>query len=42
MAAILVDDIFRRIFVNEKFLISIKFSLKFVPKCPIDNIPALV
>ena len=36
------DDLFRCIFVNEKFCILIKFSLKFVPKGPIDNIPALV
>ena len=37
-----VDDIFNRIFVNENVIISIKFSLKFVPKGPINNIPALV
>ena len=36
------DDIFRCIFVNEKFCILIKISLKFVPKGPIDNNPALV
>ena len=36
------DDIFRRIFVNEKFCILIEISLKFVPKGPIDNKPALV
>ena len=36
------DDIFRCIFVNEKFCIFIKISLKFVPKGPIDNNPALV
>ena len=36
------DDIFRCIFVNEKFHILIKISLKFVPKDPIDNTPALV
>ena len=36
------DDIFRRIFVNEKFCISIKISLKIVPKCPIDNNPVLI
>ena len=35
------DDIFRCIFVNEKFCILIWISLKFVPKGPIDNIPAL-
>ena len=29
-------------FVNENVRISIKFSLKFVPKGPISNIPALV
>ena len=36
------DDSFKCIFVNEKFCILIKFSLKFVPKGPIDNNPALV
>ena len=36
------DDIFNCIFVNENVRISIKFSLKFVPKGPINNIPALV
>ena len=36
------DDIFRCIFVNEKFCILIKISVKFVPKGPIDNNPALV
>ena len=36
------DDIFRCIFVNEKICILIKISLKFVPKGPIDNKPALV
>ena len=36
------DDIFRFIFVNEKFCILIKISLKYVPKGPIDNNPALV
>ena len=30
------------IFVNEKFCILIKISLKFVPEGPIDNNPALV
>ena len=35
-------DTFKCIFVNEKVRISIKFSLKFVPKVPINNIPALV
>ena len=37
-----VDDIFKRIFLNEKFRISIQISLKFVPMSPIDNKPALV
>ena len=36
------DDTFNRIFVNENVRISIKFSLKFVPKSPINNNPALV
>ena len=35
------DDIFRCIFVNEKFYILIKISHKFVPKDPLDNYPAL-
>ena len=42
MTANLADDIFRCIFVNEKFSILIKSSLKFVSKDPIDNIPVLV
>ena len=36
------DDILKRIFFNENVWISIKISLKFVPKGPINNIPALV
>ena len=36
------DDIFKRIFLNENIWISITISLKFVPKGPINNIPALV
>ena len=36
------DDIFKCIFLNENIYISITISLKFVPKGPIDNIPALV
>ena len=36
------DDIFKRIFLTEKYEFSIKISLKFVPKGPINNIPALV
>ena len=36
------DDIFKCIFLNENVWISIKMSLKFVPKGPINNIPALV
>ena len=42
MAAVLADDIFKCIFLNENFRISIRISLKFVPKVPIDNKPALV
>ena len=37
MAAILADNIFKCIFCNEKAQISIKISLKFVPKRLIDN-----
>ena len=36
------DDTFNCIFVNENVRISIKFSLKFVPKGQINNVPALV
>ena len=36
------DDTFKHIFVNENVRISIKISLKFVPKGPINNNPALV
>ena len=35
------DDILRCIFVNEKFYILIKISLKFVPTGPNNNIPSL-
>ena len=35
------DDIFKRIFFNENVWISIKISLEFVPKGPINNIPTL-
>ena len=38
----LADDIFGCISVNEEICILIKISLKFVPKDPIDNNPALV
>ena len=38
----LADDTFKRIFLNENVRISIKISLKFVPKGPIINNPALV
>ena len=36
------DDIFKCNFVNENVWISIEISLKFVPKGPINNIPASV
>ena len=36
------DDIFKCIFLNENFRIRIKISLEFVPKGPINNIPAMV
>ena len=42
MATIWADDIFNRIFLNEKVWILIKISLKFVRKGVIDNIQALV
>ena len=37
-----VDDLFKYIFWNENIWIWFKISLKFVPKVPINNIPALV
>ena len=36
------DDTYKCIFLNENLRISIKISLKFVPKGPINKIPALV
>ena len=36
------DDIFKDFFLNENVSIVIRISLKFVPKGPINNIPALV
>ena len=42
MAAYFADDIFNAIFMNEKYCISIRISLKFVPRGPINNSPALV
>ena len=36
------DDTFKRIFLNENVRTSMKISLKFVPKGPINNNPALV
>ena len=42
MAAVLADDIFKCIFLNENDRISIQTSLKFIPRSPIDNNPALV
>ena len=36
------DGTFKRIFLTENVMISIKISLKFVLKSPINNIPALV
>ena len=36
------EDTFKRIFLNVNVRISIRISLKFVPKCPINNNPALV
>ena len=42
MAAILADDIFKFVFLNENGRILIQISLKFVSRSPIDNKPALV
>ena len=42
MAIVFADDIFKCIFLTEIFCIAIQISLKFIPKGPIDNMPALV
>ena len=42
MAAIVADDIFKCIFLNESDRITIQISLNFFPMSPIDNAPALV
>ena len=42
MAAILADDIFNCIFVNENDRIQIQISLKYVSRSPIDSKPGLV
>ena len=42
MAAILADDLFKSIFVNENDRIPIQILLKFVPRSPIANDPALL
>ena len=42
MVAILADDIFTCIFVNENDKIPIPILLKYVPMSPIDNKPSLV
>ena len=42
MAAVLADDIFKCIYLNENDRIPIQISLKFVPRSPINNKPALV
>ena len=36
------EDIFKCIFLNGNVQITIKISLKFVPKGPINNVPALI
>ena len=36
------DDVLKCIFLNENVWISLKIPLKFVPRGPINNIPALV
>ena len=42
MAAILTDDIFKWIFMNENDRIPIQISLEFGPRSPIDNMPAFL
>ena len=39
---VLVDDIFKYIYSDEKVCFFIKISMKFVPKCPTDNKSALI
>ena len=41
MAAIFTDDIFKCIFLNENDRILIQISLKYVPRSPTDNKPAV-
>ena len=40
--AAMADEIFKRTFVNEKIRFLTQISMKFVPKGPIDNNPALI
>ena len=42
MAAVLADNIFKCILLNENDRIQIQISLNFFPRNPIDNKPALV
>ena len=42
MAAISADNIFKCIFLNENVRITLKISLKIVPKVRVNKIPALV
>ena len=42
MATTVAEDIFNYIFLNENDRIPIQISLKFVPRSPVDNKPALV
>ena len=42
MVAILADDTFKCIFLNENDIIPIRLSLQFVPRSSVDNVPTLV
>ena len=42
MNDIFADDIYKNIFINETFSVSIQIALKFVPKGSIDNKSPLV
>ena len=42
MTAILADENFKCIFLNENHRIPIRISLQFLPRSPIDNKPAYV
>ena len=42
MVAVLTDDIFKCIFLNENNKIQIQIALRFIPRSPMDNKTALL